>query len=149
MSTSLRERLKRSRRQFVSPLISSKAAKKPRIATGELSCLPHVERAVVTKLDFAGCSERGGEGARKEEEGSDKRAETGTGSEIGTGSETGTGSENGGDQLLVLSREKVALQRELEEKEERLRKLRMVKVYRSKVSTRKRIFFIYRNAKAA
>lgn len=130
MSSSLRQRLKRSRRQFVSPLLSSRPAKKPKLAAADRPCSP----PVAAKLDFTGCSvepERREEGEREE-----------GGREAVAGSRTGNGSTqpgspkngSGADHVLALSREREVLRRELGDKEERLRKLKMVKMYRSKVS---------------
>ncbi len=174
MSASLREKLKRSRRQFVSPLLSCASSKKPRLSADK----PQMEQPVATKLDFTGCSaaqvepksgtetgaiqtgstgtESGNTGTRVAESGSTasgitKTVNTETGSaesgntqawsmrhEVTKTMETGRPkSENGSgcvSQTVVLVREREALQKELEEKEERLRKLRLVKMYRSKVS---------------
>ena len=106
MSASLKERLKRSRPRFVSPLLST--AKKPRISAPTIG--------VVGKLDFS--------------EGETKTAEQLTPS---SHQQSNSVTEEGGEQLRMLVSEKTALQRELEEAQERLRKLRMVKIYRSKV----------------
>ena len=69
---------------------------------------------MAAKLDFTACV-KGGEEIRKEEQARPRDCYI--------------------DQLRPLLRERAALQRELEEKKERLRKLKMVKMYQSKVTS--------------
>lgn len=168
MSVSLRERLKRSRPRFVSPLLNS--AKKPRLAVAVSG------RPPVGKLDFTGC-DKSSSGVTKKLEDSEKtkeeknlksespqkaqekeRTSKRLSSEMSEGEEgrtsgvkeedssngdrrtcsvgavTAVGSiSEGGVELLVA--EKGFLESKLREEEERLRKLRMVKLYRTKVTT--------------
>ena len=167
MSVSLRERLKRSRPRFVSPLLSS--AKKPRLAVAVSG------RPPVGKLDFTGCdksssgvtkkledsektkeeknlkSESPQKAQEKERTSKNQSSETSEGEEGRTsgvkeedssngdrrtcsvGAVTAVGSiSEGGVELLVA--ERGFLESKLREEEERLRKLRMVKLYRTKVT---------------
>lgn len=173
MSVSLRERLKRSRPRFVSPLLNS--AKKPRLAVAVSG------RPPVGKLDFTGC-DKSSSGVTKKLEDSEKtkeeknlksespqkaqekeRTSKRQSSEMSEGEEgrtsgvkeedssngdrrtcsvgavtavgaisEGGGSGEGGVELLVA--ERGFLESKLREEEERLRKLRMVKLYRTKVT---------------
>ena len=164
MSVSLRERLKRSRPRFVSPLLSS--AKKPRLAVAA--------RPPVGKLDFTDCDqsscavtekveekikeEKDLKSPQKKDEGtsrsqsleqSKREEEKGrtcvvnqedssnggkrTCSVVGAVTAVGSIGE-GGVELLV--EERAFLESKLRAEEERLRKLRMVKLYRTKVTAR-------------
>lgn len=162
MSVSLRERLKRSRPKFVSPLLSS--AKKPRLAVAASG------RPPVGKLDFTDCdqslcavTEKVEEKTEKEknlkipqktqekDEGTSRKqsleqSERGEVKGRTSGADrddspnggtcsgvTGVGSiGEGGVELLVA--ERAFLENKLRAEEERLRKLRMVKLYRTKVT---------------
>ena len=170
MSVSLRERLKRSRPRFVSPLLSS--AKKPRLAVA----VSGSSRPPVGKLDFTDCDKSSSAVTKKledsekmnlkskspqktqekEKTSKNQSLETSEGEEGRTsglnedssngdrrtcsvGAVTaassiggGGGSGEGGVELLVA--ERGFLESKLREEEERLRKLRMVKLYRTKVT---------------
>ena len=144
MSAALKERLKRSRPRFVSPLLTN--AKKPRLTAD----------APVGKLNFSGCehqvlrphfhcscdnltqshlspqTDREDDKRMSEEcESSDtKRTDELSCSKDGSSS---MATEGDSGQLQLLLAEKAALEKELKEKEEKLRKLRMVKMYHAKV----------------
>lgn len=170
MSVSLRERLKRSRPRFVSPLLSS--AKKPRLAVA----VSGSSRPPVGKLDFTDCDKSSSAVTKKLEDSekmnlkpkspqktqeertsknqSSKTSEGEEGRTSGLNEEEssngdrrtcsvgavtaassigrGGGSGEGGVELLVA--ERGVLESKLREEEERLRKLRMVKLYRTKVT---------------